>query len=95
MFVQGAPNCNGPIDDPREENLTQQTQLAKELETVVLSEEHPNLCIKIGTTLALLLRKQFIEFLQQHAEVFTWSYDDMSGISPEVISHKLSISPAY
>ncbi|CAL8990140.1 unnamed protein product, partial [Prunus brigantina] len=25
--------------------------------------------------------------------VFAWSYDDMSGISPDVINHKLSISP--
>ncbi|CAL8174399.1 unnamed protein product [Prunus armeniaca] len=29
------------------------------------------------------------------AKVFAWSYDDMPGISPDVISHKLNISPAH
>ncbi|CAL8094102.1 unnamed protein product [Prunus armeniaca] len=95
MFVQGAPNGNGPVDDPREENPTPQTQSVEELETVVLSEEQPYRCVKIGTALIPSLRAQFIEFLRHHSEVFAWSYDDMLGISPEVISHKLSIFPAY
>ncbi|CAL8175085.1 unnamed protein product [Prunus armeniaca] len=39
MSVQGAPNGSGPVDDPREENPTPQTQLTEELETVILNEE--------------------------------------------------------
>ncbi|BFG25441.1 hypothetical protein CerSpe_117150 [Prunus speciosa] len=41
------------------------------------------------------LRAEFIQFLRQNSEVFAWSYNDMPGISPDVISHKLSISPAF
>ncbi|CAL8169589.1 unnamed protein product [Prunus armeniaca] len=38
---------------------------------------------------------QFIDFLWHHAEVFAWSYDDIASISPDIISHKLSMSPVY
>ncbi|CAL9017764.1 unnamed protein product [Prunus brigantina] len=93
MAVQGLPNGSGPIDDPREETPTPLAQPAEELETVVLNEEHPDRCVKIGTGLDPNLRELFIDFLRHHAEVFAWSYDDMPGISPDVICHKLSISP--
>ncbi|CAL9031318.1 unnamed protein product, partial [Prunus brigantina] len=93
MAVQGLPNGSRPIDDPREETPTPLAQPAEELETVVLNEEHPDRCVKIGTGLDPNLRELFIDFLRHHAEVFAWSYDDMPGISPDVICHKLSISP--
>ncbi|CAL9000626.1 unnamed protein product [Prunus brigantina] len=93
MSVQGLPNGSGPIDDPREETPTPLAQPVEELETVVLNEEHPDRCVKIGTALDPDLRELFIDFLRHHAEVFAWSYDDMPGISPDVISHELSISP--
>ncbi|CAL9029664.1 unnamed protein product [Prunus brigantina] len=48
MAVQGLPNGSGPIDDPREETPTPLAQPAEELETVVLNEEHPDRCVKIG-----------------------------------------------
>ncbi|CAL8993970.1 unnamed protein product, partial [Prunus brigantina] len=51
MAVQGLPNGSGPIDDPREETPTPLAQPAEELETVVLNEEHPDRCVKIGTGL--------------------------------------------
>ncbi|XP_008239189.1 PREDICTED: uncharacterized protein LOC103337802 [Prunus mume] len=70
-------------------------QPAEELETIILNEEFPDRWVKIGTNLDPDLRRQFVDFLRQHAEVFAWSYDDMPGISPDVISHKLSISPAH
>ncbi|CAL2265760.1 unnamed protein product [Prunus armeniaca] len=62
---------------------------------MTLNEEQPDRRVKIGTRLAPSLRAQFIDFLWHHSEVFAWSYEDMPDISPEVISHKLSISPAY
>ncbi|CAL8114523.1 unnamed protein product [Prunus armeniaca] len=70
MSVLGAPNCNRAIDDPRDETPTLQAQLAEELEMVILNEEQPDRCVKIGTSLAPSLRTQFIDFLRHHAEVF-------------------------
>ncbi|CAL8083402.1 unnamed protein product [Prunus armeniaca] len=95
MTVQGLPNGSGPIDDPREETPMPVVQPAEELETVVLNEDFPDRSVKIGTNLDPDLRRRFIDFLRQQAEVFAWSYDDMPGISPDVISHKLSIFTAH
>ncbi|CAL2276707.1 unnamed protein product [Prunus armeniaca] len=95
MSVQGLSNGSGPIDNPREETPTPVAQPSEELETVILNEEFPDRWVKIGTNLGPDLQRQFIDFFRQQAEVFAWSYDDMPGISPDVISHKLSISPAH
>ncbi|XP_020417849.1 uncharacterized protein LOC109948606 [Prunus persica] len=95
MSVQGVLNGTGPVDDPRDESPTPHTQPVEELETITLSEEQPDRQVRIGTRLAPTLRTQFINFLRNHSEVFTWSYEDMPGIAPEVISHKLSVSPSY
>ncbi|CAL2230111.1 unnamed protein product [Prunus armeniaca] len=51
MSVQGLPNGSGPIEDPREETPTLEAQPAEQLETVILDEEYPDRCVKIGTTL--------------------------------------------
>ncbi|XP_034202236.1 uncharacterized protein LOC117617090 [Prunus dulcis] len=95
MTVQGLPNGTGPVDDPRDESPTIHTHPAEELETITLSDEQPDRQVRIGTRLTANLRTQFIEFLRHHSEVFAWSYEDMPGIAPDVISHKLTISPAY
>lgn len=39
------------------------------------------------------LHTNLIAFMQHNAEVFVWSYSDMLGISPEVISYQHSIEP--
>ncbi|KAI5345569.1 hypothetical protein L3X38_013446 [Prunus dulcis] len=95
MTVQGLPNGTGPVDDPRDESPTPHTQPAEELETITLSNEQPDRQVRIGTRLTANHRTQFIDFLRHHSEVFAWSYEDMPGIAPDVISHKLTISSAY
>ncbi|XP_034218890.1 uncharacterized protein LOC117630254 [Prunus dulcis] len=95
MTVQGLPNGTGPVDDPRDESPTPHTQPAEELETITLSDEQLDRQVRIGTRLTANLRTQFIDFLRHLLEVFAWSYEDMPGIAPDVISHKLTISSAY
>ncbi|CAL8084637.1 unnamed protein product [Prunus armeniaca] len=94
VSVSGAERY-GANRRPKRRTPTPQAQPAEELETVALNEGQPDRCVKIGTTLAPSLRTKFIEFLQHYSEVFARSYDDMPSISLEIISHKLSISPAY
>ncbi|RRC42143.1 reverse transcriptase-like protein, partial [Escherichia coli] len=36
-----------------------------------------------------------ISFLQEHSDCFAWSHDDMIGIDPNVISHKLNVDPTF
>ncbi|KAI5312322.1 hypothetical protein L3X38_041495 [Prunus dulcis] len=82
-------------DDPRDETSMPHAQSAEDLETIILHENHPDQCMKIGTTLTATHRFEFIQFLRHHFEVFVWSYNNMPGIFPEVICHKLTISLAY
>ncbi|KAM1100078.1 hypothetical protein EV1_006697 [Malus domestica] len=49
--------------------------------------------VKIGTTLLSPIQLALIYFLQENTEVFAWSYEDMPGISPDIICHRLSIDP--
>ncbi|KAM1066715.1 hypothetical protein ACFX2B_021848 [Malus domestica] len=49
--------------------------------------------VKIGTTLSPPIRLALISFLQDNTEVFAWSYEDMPGISPDIICHRLRIDP--
>ncbi|KAM2040086.1 hypothetical protein ACFX16_034064 [Malus domestica] len=49
--------------------------------------------VKIGTTLVPPIRLALISFLQENTEVFAWSYEDMPGISLDIICHRLSIDP--
>ncbi|KAM2543211.1 hypothetical protein TB2_022558 [Malus domestica] len=48
--------------------------------------------VKIGTTLSPPIPLALISFLQENTEVFAWSYEDMPGISSDIIYHRLSIN---
>ncbi|KAM1356465.1 hypothetical protein ACFX2I_030545 [Malus domestica] len=84
---------NSQPDDPRDDSFTQQAQLAEELEKVSISKDYPYRMVKIGTTLSPSIRLALISFLQESTKVFAWSYEDMSGISPDIICRRLSIDP--
>ena len=63
------------------------------LETVELVEREANKTTKIGTTLSPEMRTRLIRFLKENLDVFAWSREDMLGISPKVIQHKLNVDP--
>ncbi|KAM1022855.1 hypothetical protein ACFX2A_044813 [Malus domestica] len=84
---------NSQPDDPRDDSFTQQAQPAEKLQKVSISKDYPDRIVKIGTTLSPPIRLALISFLQENTEVFAWSYEDMPGISPDIICHHLSIDP--
>ncbi|KAM1515425.1 hypothetical protein ACFX10_014529 [Malus domestica] len=84
---------NSQADDPQDDSFTQQAQPAKELKKVFISKDYPDRMVNIGTTLSPPIRLALIFFLQENTEVFAWSYEDMPGISPDIICHRLSINP--
>ena len=63
------------------------------LETVALVEDGTTKMTRIGTTLSPEMRIRLIEFLKENLDVFAWSHEDMSGISPKIIQHKLNVDP--
>ena len=63
------------------------------LETMALAEDKTTKMTRIGTTLSLGMRTRLIQFLKENLDVFAWSHEDMPGISPEIILHRLNANP--
>ena len=64
-------------------------------EEVYLDLDHPDHVVKIGNYLGPEVQNQLIEFLRAHKTTFAWSTDDMVGVDPNVIPHKLTVDPTY
>ena len=67
---------------------------SKELEPVQLDDDPEHLAY-IGSKLAEDLRHLLIHFLKQNKDVFAWKKEDMGGIDPAIITHRLNISPSF
>ena len=67
---------------------------SEELEPIQLDDQSEHL-VYIGSKLAKDVRDLLIHFLKQNIEVFAWKQEDMVGIDPAVITHKLNISPSF
>ena len=63
------------------------------LETVALAENETTKTTRIGTMLSLGMRTRLIQFHKENLDVFAWSHEDMLGISPKVIQHRLNVNP--
>ena len=61
------------------------------LEIVELVEREASKTIRIGTTLSPKMRTKLVQFLKENLDVFAWSHEDMPGVSPKVIQHKLNV----
>ena len=61
------------------------------LETVELVEGEIVKTTSIGTTLSPEMRTKLVQFLKENLDIFAWSHEDMSGISPKIIQHTLSV----
>ncbi|KAE8701687.1 RNA-directed DNA polymerase (Reverse transcriptase), Ribonuclease H [Hibiscus syriacus] len=51
--------------------------------------------VKIGTTLTIQIKQELINLLLEFKDIFAWSYQDMPGLSTDIVMHKLPISPKY
>ena len=58
-------------------------ELVEELEEVTLDESRPERTTRMGTLASQPIRQ----------DVFAWSHEDMPGIDPSVIVHRLNVNP--
>ena len=65
------------------------------LEDVLLQEDDPEKFTRIGTGMKEKARKDLIQFVRKSIDVFAWSHDDMPGINPSVITHRLNVYPFF
>ena len=78
--------------DPRE---SEKTKLLEKVTLVFIHLDHPDFHVMIGTELTKELRSALVEFLERNYDVFAWSQSDISGIDPQVATHKLFTNPDY
>ena len=64
------------------------------LEDVPLDEDDPDKSTRIGADLEEKIKKGLICFLRKNIDVFAWSHEDMPGIDPSVITHRLNVHPS-
>lgn len=51
--------------------------------------------IRVGSQLPQRIKEELVAFLRHNYDVFSWSHEDMPGIDPSVIVHKLNMDPNY
>jgi len=49
--------------------------------------------VRIGAQLPPETKEALVTFLRKNKDVFAWSHEDMPGIPPSVIAHKLMVDP--
>ena len=69
-------------------------ELVEELEEITLDESRPKRMTRMGTMASSLIRQALAAFLKMNQDVFAWSHEDMLGINPSVIVHRLNVNPA-
>ncbi|RVW78015.1 Retrovirus-related Pol polyprotein from transposon 17.6 [Vitis vinifera] len=49
--------------------------------------------LRIGSDLSTDERDSLIQLLRSYLDVFAWSYEDMSGLDPSIVQHRLPLLP--
>jgi hypothetical protein len=65
----------------------------EELSTIILNDKRPEKSTRIGANLTPQTKESIIYFLKNNKDIFTWSHEDMPGIDPLIIYHKLNVNP--
>ncbi|XP_071728587.1 uncharacterized protein [Rutidosis leptorrhynchoides] len=61
---------------------------------VVVNPEYPNQKIKVGCNVSADTKKQIVQLLVQHMDIFSWCENDMTGVPRHIAEHRLNVYPA-
>ena len=67
----------------------------EEMDKVPMVEGDPVRNLKVGSKFTKGLRRRLIDFLRSNSDCFALSHEDMPGIDPEIIMHKLQVDTQY
>ena len=65
------------------------------LEEILLDNSRLEQMTRIGTFANPLVRQALTTFLKKNQDVFAWSHEDMPGIGPLVMVHRLNVPPTF
>ena len=71
------------------------TEPVEKLEEVLLDDSEHEQTTKIGTLTSPTIRQELTAFLRSNRDVFAWTHEDMPGIDPSIIVHRLNMSPSF
>ena len=77
-----------------EEQLTK-AKLVERLKEIPLDSSRLDRTTRVGTLTSPMVHLALIAFLKENQDVFAWSHEDMLGIDPSVMIHKLNVSPSF
>ena len=66
-----------------------------ELEEVVLDDSRLDRKTRMGTLASWPVCHALTTFLRDNQDVFAWNHEDMLGIDPSIIVHKLNVLPSF
>jgi hypothetical protein len=64
---------------------------AEKLKTINMGNDQFKKELKIVTLITSVQRAKMIALLQKYADIFTWSYDDMSGLDTNIVVHNIPL----
>lgn len=70
-------------------------ELVERLEEIPLNSSRLGRTTRISTLANLMVRLALVAFLKKNQDVFTWSHEDMPGIDPSVMVHRLNVLPSF
>jgi hypothetical protein len=62
---------------------------------VVLVPEDPDIKVLLGAKIPEKLKIELTDFLKRRMKTFAWKQEDMTGISKDIITHKLGIDKSF
>ncbi|KAL0434156.1 UNVERIFIED_CONTAM: hypothetical protein Slati_2749900 [Sesamum latifolium] len=68
---------------------------AEELKNVQVVEGEPGKVTSVGPTMSQRMEEELVQFLKANSDVFAWTVQDLEGIDPEVMTHKLNVNPTF
>ena len=49
--------------------------------------------VKVGTSMTTPIREELVALLWDYQDIFAWSYQDMPGLSRDIVQHRLPLNP--
>ncbi|XP_059629910.1 uncharacterized protein LOC132272848 [Cornus florida] len=67
----------------------------EELEEVILGDGEPEKKVSIGSLLPPSINNELSKFLKKNQDVIVWAHEDMPGIDPTIMEHRLNVNPNF
>ena len=70
-------------------------KLVERLKEIPLDSSRRDRTTRIGTFANPTVYQELVAFLKKNQDVFAWNHEDMPGIDPLVIVHRLNLSSSF